>query len=141
MKHLIFALAIVFLVGCGPMNGVLSVKASDSDPAMLHDVYTVMTSNGFLMKKPQSIETYPEEKWIESDTSTSGAFMDPSYMQLVAVVMYFKDARELLVIFDESPTGFSAQGQAKTDTVVRALKERFGDKVAITERRNYKGTE
>ena len=141
MNHLIFALAMVFVVGCGPMNGVLTVKASDSAPAALRDVYTVMTSNGFLMKKPQSTETYSEEKWFESDTSTSGAFMDPSYAQLVVVVMYLKSARELLVIFDESTTGFSAEGQAKTDTAVRALKERFGDKVAISERRNYKGTE
>lgn len=108
---------------------------------MLHDVYTVMTASGYLMKKPQSLETYSEEKWNESDTSTTGAFMDPSFTKLVAVVMYFKNDRELFVFFDESPTGFSVEGQARTDKAVRALKQRFGDKVTITERRNYKGTE
>jgi hypothetical protein len=137
MRHVVLSLA-VLLAACSPMNGSLTVRIQDTAPP-LHDVYLVMRDNGYPMKKPQSIETYPEETWNTEGGGATGAFMDPAFKRLVVIVMQFKDDPILRVFFDESPTGFSAEGQARTDKLIAALKTRLGDKVVVTDRRNYKG--
>jgi hypothetical protein len=133
------ALLLLSLTACATSNGILSVNIREGGVPQLHDIYTVMQRHGFVMKKPNSTETYAQEEWNNDKCCVTGAFVVPDDKRMKVIVMYLNDQQKLWLFFDETPIGFDAQSQARADEVVTDLREHFGDQLVITERRNYTG--
>lgn len=152
VKHVhIFRFIVVALLGitlssCSSMwinkSGRLTAIISEVEESELHDIYTLMRANGYLMKAPGVIELTEQEAWDEYPWGNNGEFKDRS-LPLFSVYYQFlkqeKRFRVLIVEFYNKGGGFSAEGLLRADQITNLLKQRFGGSLEIVVRSYYTG--
>lgn len=151
IKIVSFVMLCIITTSCHTLwidkTGTLTALVSDVKTSELHDVYTLMRTSGYQMKKPHSTDLSEQENWEELDWGRDGVFVDPSYRSLVISYMYnYKDKR-LRVSCNEVSfnkygfvhRGFTAEGQSRADQVMASIKQRFGDSVKVVMRSQYNG--
>ena len=142
----------IITTGCHKLwidkTGTLSARVSDVKNSELHDVYMLMRTNGYQMKKSQSTDISLKEDWRELDWGRVGDFVDPSYRSLVISFIYTEKDKRLWVSCNEIyankygfvQAGFSTEGQSRADQVMSSIKQRFGDSVKVVTRSHYTGS-
>ncbi len=150
-RVVILVLLCLISTGCHKLwmdkTGILSARVSDVTRSDLHDIYTLMLTNGYQMKKSRSTDISAHEDWEELDWGMVGRFVDPDYRELAISFLYSKKDSKLSVICAEiyynkygfAERGFSTEGQSRADQVMLSMKQRFGDSVKIVQRSYYSG--
>lgn len=130
-------------------TGHLSASVNGVAKSELHDVYALMLTNGYQMKKARSTDMSTQEDWEEVDWGMVGDFVDPNYRTLVVSFMFTQDDNRLLVSCNElhygqhgfAQRGFSTEGQLRADQVILSMRRMFGDSVKVVGRSNYTGSQ
>jgi len=152
IKVVALVMLCIITTGCHKLwmdkTGILSARVSDVTKSDLHDIYTLMLTNGYQMKKAESTDISVQEDWKTLDWGMTGRFKDLSYPSLAISFIYTEEDKRLLVICNEIysnkhgfvQTGFSTEGQSRADKVILSIKRRFGDAVKIVQRTYYTGS-
>lgn len=153
IRNVTLALLCIITAGCHKLwidkTGHLSARVNGVTKSELHDVFTLMLTNGYQMKKVRSTDISTQEDWEELDWEMVGDFVDPNYQTLVISFMYTKNDNRLLVSCNElyygkygfAQRGFSTEGQSRADQVILSIKRKFGDSVKVIGRSNYTGSQ
>lgn len=123
-------------------SGQLTAIISEVEESELHDIYTLMRANGYLMKVPGVIETTEQEAWDQYPWGKDGEFKDRALPLFYVYYQYLKQEKRLRVLiveFYNKGGGFSAEGLLRADQITNLLKQRFGDSLKVVVRSYYTG--
>jgi hypothetical protein len=123
-------------------SGQLIAIISEVEESELHDIYTLMRANGYLMKVPGVIELTEQEAWDEYPWGKHGEFGDRALPLFYVYYQHLKQEKRLRVTITEfynKGGGFSTEGLLRADQITNLLKQRFGGSLKIVVRSYYTG--
>lgn len=136
----------IFLSSCSSMwinkSGRITAFINEIEESELHDIYTLMRENGYLMRVSGVIELTEQEAWEEYPDGKLGEFKDRDLPLFYVYYQHLKQEKRLRVTITEfynKGGGFSTKGLLRADQLTNLLKKRFGASLTVVERNYYTG--
>ena len=123
-------------------SGRITAFISEIEESELHDIYTLMRENGYLMRVAGVIELTVQEAWKEYPYGKHGEF---KYRDLPLFYVYYQHLRQekrlriTITEFYNKGGGFSTNGLLRAEQLTNLLKKRFGASLTVVERNYYTG--